>query len=587
VTFVLRDYQVAAVNAVWDYFRRGFRGNPIIALGTGTGKSLINAEIISGMVDKYPHTNILCLTHVKELIANNYATLLRHSPHLQQLSGVYSAGLKRREHTQINFAGIQSVYKYPAKYRRTNVVIIDECHLVGSAQNSRYIEFLEKLRHYNPKIKVIGLTATPFRLGMGMLVDGPLFSDVIFDITTGEGFVWMLDSGYLSTLHPKRPSIELDTDSIRMAGGEFVSKDVEQAFEEQDITGRALMETLQLGAGRQHGLIFGSSIDHVEHITRWLQDAGEEALCVHSKLPTKERDRAIQLFKDKQIRFLVNKDILTTGFDAPHIDMIVMLRPTQSPGLWVQMLGRGTRPVYAEGYDLSTWQGRREAIANGPKPDGCLVLDFVGNTLRLGPINYPQRPRRRGSGSGTPPVRECPRCHELVHIKLMQCPSCGYEFPQPEKIEDTASTAKLVEHEKPREKTKHPPKQLMVESIAATRHLKIGKPDSVKVHYYCEDGNTYYTWVGLDHDHPYVKLKAMNWWKAHRASPMYEEPASTDALLNLFDEQVRKPVYIEIQKNGKYYEITGYDFSGDGFGPPQDLGPTPVDEKIKYEDVPF
>lgn len=587
MTFTLRDYQTAAVQAIWQYFLDGNTGNPVVSLGTGTGKSLINAELIRGMVEAYPHTSILCLTHVKELIENNHSTFVAHAPHLERITGVYSAGLGKRETAQISFAGIQSVAKYPAKYRGVDIVIIDECHLVGTSQSSRYVSFLAKLKQYNPKLKVIGLTATPFRLGLGMLTDGELFDDIVFDITTGDGFVWMLQSGYLSPPHPKKPKVELDTDSIRMAGGEFVAKDVSEAFEEQDVLTKALIETLETGRGRDHVLVFTSSIEHVDKVTAWLNDVGETAAAVHSKMPAKQRDEAIQAFKDKRIRFLVNKDILTTGFDAPHIDMIVMLRPTQSPGLWVQMLGRGTRPVFAEGdYDLSTWQGRRQAIADGPKPDGCLVLDFVGNTARLGPINYPQKPRRRGSGGGEAPVRTCPVCDEMVHVREPSCPVCGYVFPVSEKIKNEASTAALVHYEEDEPKPpKHPPIVLEVESIACTRHIKAGKPDSVKVHYYCEDGNTYYTWVGLEHDHWFVQRKAETWWKSHRASPIYDQPTTTDELLNVFDEQVKKPKQIQVQKDGRYFEILSYDFTGDGFGPPQNLGTeSPV---LIEDDIPF
>lgn len=587
MTYVLRDYQDAAVRAVWSYFEGGGRGNPIIALGTGTGKSLINAELIRSMTEAFPHTSILCLTHVKELIENNHATLLKHAPHLKPITGVYSAGLGKRETAQISFAGIQSVAKYPAKYRGVDIVLIDECHLVGTAASSRYIDFLTKLRQYNPKIKVIGLTATPFRLGVGMLTDGGLFDEVIFDITTGSGFVWMLDSGYLSPPHPKRPKTELNTDAIKIQGGEFQAKGIEEAFETQDVLERALVETLEQGVGHDHALVFTSSIAHVDRVVEWLKSVGETAAGVHSKMPAKDRDEAIRAFKAGELRFLVNKDILTTGFDAPFIDMIVMLRPTQSPGLWVQMLGRGTRPVYAPGYDLTTWQGRREAIAAGPKPDGCLVLDFVGNTLRLGPINDPKKPKRRGSGGGSAPVRECPVCHELVTVREPSCPVCYYRFPVQERVKETASTHALVmyeQQEKPA-KVKQPPKQLEVLSIACTRHIKIGKPDSVKVHYYCEDGNTYAEWINPEHEHEFVQRKVRTWWESHRSSPMYDQPDTTDELLSVFDEQVRKPKFIEVQKVDKYYEILAYDFLGNGFGAPQDL--TQDDQILIDDEIPF
>ena len=184
MTLTLREYQKAAVNSFWRYFNDGGMGNPIIAMPTGTGKSLINAAIIHSAISAYPHTHILCLTHVQELIENNYKTLLKLWPDAP--FGVYSAGLGRKDiHKQITFGGIGSVYKRAKLFQKTALILIDECHLVSDRESGMYLKFILALKELNPAVKVIGMSATPFRSGMGHLIDGKLFDEVCFDLTSG------------------------------------------------------------------------------------------------------------------------------------------------------------------------------------------------------------------------------------------------------------------------------------------------------------------------------------------------------------------------------------------------------------------
>src|SRR5690606_36427951 len=130
-----------------------------------------------------------------------------------------------------------------------------------------------------------------------------------------------------------------------------------------------------------------SGIEHAEHIAEFLTRFGIDCAAVHSKQSAEYNDKAILAFKEGSLRAIVNYGKLTTGFNHPGIDAIAMFRPTMSVPLWVQMLGRGTRP------------------ADGKKD--CLVLDYARNTPRLGPINDPVIPRRKGEGGGDPPVKVC------------------------------------------------------------------------------------------------------------------------------------------------------------------------------------
>lgn len=555
---ILRDYQQAAVDAVWRYFSTK-TGDPIVVLPTGTGKSLVAAALITSMCGAYPGTRVLCLTHVKELIENNYETLLRYWPGAP--AGIYSAGLKRKDiHAAITFAGIQSIRNKVKLFSRTDIIIIDECHLLSDDEKSGYVAFIAALRQFNPKLKVIGLTATPFRLRMGLLTDGGFFDDVCFDLSSGPAFIWMLEQGYLSPLVPKKMSTYIDTTGVGTVGGDFKEGDLERAMEEQDIIGPALRETAELASDRSSWLIFAASIAQCEDIAQRLNDMGIPATTVHSRV--KDRDQRIADFKAGKYRALVNKNILTTGFDHPLIDCIVILRPTKSPGLWVQILGRGTRPVFAPGFDITTQAGRLAAIAAGPKQD-CLVLDFARNTASLGPINYPKIPNKKGKGGGSPPVRECPECSPptYVHISLKCCPECGYEFPVEVKTDRQASTEELVAGAP----KIYPTQSFRVDRMMATRHQKMGRPDSVRISYY-SGVRKFDIWIGVEHPEYIMQKKAATWWRLH-APKGEEQPRTTDDLLRRFGE-AKAPSHIKVLLKPRREEVLDYDFTGSGFEVP-------------------
>lgn len=529
----LRDYQEGAVHSIFDYFSQS-TGNPIVAMPTGTGKSVVISDFTKRACITYPGTQVMMLTHVKELIEQNYKNLIKHWPTAP--AGVYSAGLGRKEHKPpIVFAGIQSVYRKPQLFGRVDLVLVDECHLVSPKGTTMYRGFLDELRAVNPYLKVVGFSATPFRMGQGMLTDDDaLFTDVCFDMTSREAFNWLIAQGWLSRLVPKQTTAELDITGVRMSGGEFVLADLQDKVDKDAVTIAALKETVALASERRHWLIFASGVQHSEHVASFLESQfGIEAAAVHSKLTGEERDRRINDFKQGRLRALVNNNILTTGFDFPGIDCIVMLRPTASPGLWVQMLGRGTRP--------------------SPGKDNCLVLDFAGNTKRLGPINDPVLPRRRGKGPpGAAPVRLCEVCGCYSHASCRFCenPDCGVEFPRSVKIVSQASMQELIAGIVPKLET------FNVTHVSYRLHHKEGKPDSMRVDYYC--GLRRFTeYICLDHG-GYAARLAKQWWEMR--SP-WGVPPSVHAGMEAIN-YLRVPQRITVAMKKNYPEIAGYDFNG-------------------------
>lgn len=541
-----RPYQAQAVRGIWQYFMQGGKGNPVVAMPTGTGKSLVIADFMRGVLEAYPNQHILNLTHVKELISQNHAQLNRLWP--QANAGIFSAGLGQRDVAQVTFAGIQSVHKRARLFQRTNLILVDECHLVSPNANTMYQSFIAGLRAYNPQLKIVGLSATPYRLGQGSITSGGIFTDICVDQTSPEWFAYFIENGWLAPLIPKRPETTMDLSRVRTRGGEFMAADIQLELESQQITMRALSEAYEYARDRRHWVVFASSIDHAEECSELLRMMGVSNVVVHSKMDAETRDKNIELFRSGAVRAIINRDILTTGFDVPHIDCIVMLRPTQSAGLWVQMLGRGTRPA--------------------PGKEDCLVLDFAGNTARLGPIDRPHIPKRRGPGGGPAPVKVCPSCAAYVHASATKCPHCDHEFPRdlaPKLTEEASALALLSSKDMPQVEV------FAVHSMIAeeTTSRKDGTP-MLRVSYYCgKQGIRRFTnHVCFEHT-GFAQRKAHEWWKLHSCADLHMayNPPDTVTRASAYFNEVFKPTHIRVWVNkGKYPEIMAYDFTGTAFG---------------------
>ena len=544
-----RDYQAYAINELFGYFEKRPDGNPIVVMPTGTGKSIVIGGFIKEVLHRYPGQRIMKLTHVKELIAQNLNRMLDIWP--EAPVGVFSAGLKRREILKpITFAGIASAVKRPKAFGHIDLVLIDECHLVSPKADTMYQSFLNALKETNPNLRTIGFTATHYRLGQGLLTEGGLFDDVCVDMSTMESFNWFIDQGYLCRLVPRPTTTELDIEDVKIQRGEYNLKQLQEAVDREDITKNALQETLALAADRKHWLVFSSGIDHAINITLMLLRMGIPATCVHSKMSGNERDKRIRGFLNGKYRAIVNNGILTTGFDFPAIDLIVMLRPTQSPGLWVQMLGRGTRADYAPGHDLTTTVGRLQAIATSAKKN-CLVLDFAGNTKKLGPVNDPVIPKRKGKGGGEAPVKICDGCGVFCHASVRVCPECGFVFPRMVKIARTASNQDLIASSTPKVET------FKVDRITYNSHYKQDRPTSLRVSYYC-GLRMFEEWVCLEHT-GYARKLAIDWWRQRSTDKAPPPETVADAFERL--DALRTPSHIRVWVNKKYPEVLNYAYA--------------------------
>lgn len=526
----LRPYQKEAIDSTFRYFADN-DGNPLIVLPTGTGKSVVIAEFCRQTLTDWPDTKILVVTHVRELIKQNHDELKTLWP--EAPAGINSAGLKKRDYEPpIVFCGIQSVHKKASKFVKVDLVLIDEVHLVPRKTNTMYQRFLSNLKIMNPHMRVIGLTATPYRLDSGLLHAG---KEALFDAVSYEAELKdMVDQGYLTRLMSKQPKTRLDVSSVSIRGGEFVAGELERAVDRTDVNESVVREIVMLGAERKSWLIFCAGVKHATHIAEIVRRYGVSCETIFGDTPSAERDRIVRDFKAGKIRALASMGVLTTGFNAPIVDLLAILRPTESTGLYIQIMGRGMR--------------------NSPGKEDCLVLDFAGNIARHGPVDRvnPKKPRQ-SDGEGVAPTKTCPKCQSIVFAGTSECPDCGYRWPPtPIAIDQTATTLPVMSMNAPSEWFK-------VNSVSYRLHKKAGSPDSMRVEYRCGIA-LHSEWVCFDHK-GYPHDKALRWWQRRMTGPGILPKSTADAIEK--SESLRKPAEIKVRKNGKYTEIVEFRFMSD------------------------
>ncbi len=329
----LRPYQREAVEAVWRYLRER-DGNPCVVLPTAAGKSHIIATICQEAVQRW-NGRVLILAHVKELLEQAADKLQRTAPDLPV--GIYSAGLKRRDlGYAVTIAGIQSVYEKACDVGPMDLVIVDEAHLIQPGEDEgRYGQFVRDARVINPHLRIIGTTATPFRMRTGPIcTPNGILNEICYEVSVRE----LIVQGYLCPLRTKAGTQRPDYDQLHVRGGEFVADEVEALMDDDALVGSACREIVEHTQNRKSVLIFASGVQHGQHIVRVLEQSNK-ADCgfVCGETPPSDRSAILRRFREGALKYLCNVNVLTTGFDAPNIDCVALVRPTLSPGLYYQM----------------------------------------------------------------------------------------------------------------------------------------------------------------------------------------------------------------------------------------------------------
>jgi DNA repair protein RadD len=520
-----RYYQSEAVAAIWNHIRTN-DDHALAVLPTGSGKSYILSQLAKDVIAW--NGRICILSHVKELIGQVAEHIHAVAPEIPL--GIYSAGLKSRDlGYPVTVAGIQSAVNAAEAFGPVDVICIDEVHRVPEDGDGQYLTFLETAKKLNPNVRLIGLTATPFRTSSGMICGpGKLFSRICYSIGVRE----LIVKDYLSPLKSKSTIEKTDLSKVHVRGGEFIQGELEKTMMSDDgLVVRACLEICQRTEQRKSVLVFATGVEHAKMIAQFLRDIeGDEKVgMVFGETSSDERTAAIKAFREGGIKYLVNVDVLTTGFDAPNVDGIAVLRPTMSAGLWAQMCGRGLR------------------IAPG-KTD-CLILDYGGNLIRHGPIDR-MVIEEHGKAAPADPWKECPACLEVVPRTCEVCPDCGTKFEKKTREarghDDTASD---------RDALSGPETIAEIDYQVHEKRKDNGISRTLRVNYYCGLMHTPADFVCLEHV-GFARQKAVAWWKARSSEPV---PATIEEALKVIKEKgLKEPKQIVFRSEGPYLKAERY-----------------------------
>jgi len=445
-----------------------------------------------------------------------------------------------------------------------NGILAHNCHLIPPDGEGMYRTFLADAKVVNPNVRLVGLTATPYRMTTGTICGADkLLNHVCYEVGVRE----LIVQGYLCPLKSKAGKRKADTSGLHLRGGEFIAGEVEQLMDDDSLVRSACREIIAHAQDRRSVLIFAAGVQHALHVQRVLDSLGHECGFVHAETLPFDRTETLKRFRKGELKYLVNVNVLTTGFDAPNIDCIALLRPTNSPGLYYQMVGRGFRLH--------------------PGKDDCLVLDFGGNILRHGPVDDLQI-KEPGQGDGDAPAKECPQCQAVIHAAYATCPECGHEFPPPDRQrhDQEASTAGILSGETT--DTEHEVTDTFY-SVHVKRDAPEDHPRTMRVEYRIGFNQYVSEWVCVEHS-GYARAKAESWWRARSREPV---PGTAEEAVELAEMgALAKTLAVTVRQvaGEKYDRIIRHAL---GPIPPRPEDPDQFDDDaplpcgVDAEDVPF
>ncbi|UQZ90860.1 hypothetical protein C4J81_17245 [Deltaproteobacteria bacterium Smac51] len=410
MTIELRPYQLEALDTVMA----DLKAEPFVLLqaATAAGKTIMFSEIIRRWMTEYPAMSIWVMAHRQELVTQAYQKLLKVWPEGSRYLGLACASVGPVSTVRPVTIGSVQTLDSRSWERRVDLLIVDECHRIPAVESGgQYHSVVGRLKESNPNLRVLGVTATPYRLGHGYIYGDDckagrtnLFPKLNHQIGLDE----LTAAGYLTPIRAKEAAdLGAELAAIKLSHGEYDSKELNSLLIRSVHIQSAVDAYNKYGEGRSKILIFAASIEHAEKLTDAFSRAGHSAATVHSKMHRRDRLTTLSSFDHGDLKVLVNVGILTEGWDSPAVDLIMLCRPTMAPALFVQMIGRGTRLH--------------------PGKNDLLVLDLSGNYKRHG---APANPvvRKPGSGGGEPPYKSCPECGNLLPVSSLTCGDCGHHW---------------------------------------------------------------------------------------------------------------------------------------------------------------
>jgi DNA repair protein RadD len=569
--YTLRPYQKEAVQNTVEYFKKR-REPAVIVLPTGAGKSLVIAELA-----RMAKGRVLVLAHVKELVEQNHQKYESY----KLKAGVYSAGLNKKESNHnVIFGSIQSVARaHDYFFENFSLIIIDECHRVNSDDDTQYSDVINKLKEKNPGLCILGLTATPYRLGMGWIYEynyqGELktqekrfFKRCIYDLPLD----YMIRNKFLtSPVKVDIPVTSYDFSEISEAGKLYSASEVERLLKQQKrLTPLIIKNIVDITESydRKGVMIFSSTVKHAQEIFSYLPEG--QASLITGETENIQRDEIINSFKEKEIKYLVNVSVLTTGFDAPHVDVIAILRPTESVSLYQQIIGRGLRleegkkdcfildytgmghDIYAP--EIGDKKPNKESVAVIiPCPKCGFENNFWGKTDEDGNVLEHYGRKCKGATQDYNSLEIFP-CGHRFRFKV--CPSCGEENDITAR-ECTSCQTVLIDADS------------KLKQARLSKNAHVLTPDSIDLEEKTDkNGNAYLDVTYYDFDSKYLKeihylnnttsLKKfnINFLRSHLKRPEFGPYIKTvdDVIDNA--HYLRKPKFIIARKQDKYWRIT-------------------------------
>jgi DNA repair protein RadD len=344
----------------------------------------------------------------------------------------------------------------------------------------------------------------------------------------------------LCRLTSKQSRHSVDSTKLAIKNGEFDSDALSLAFDTDGIVNQAVGEILHETRNRKSVLIFCCNVAHAEHVQQLIESqAGQRVGLITGETADNQRDLEVNRFKDGQLKFLVNVNVFTEGFDARLVDCVVLLRSTLSPGLYYQMVGRGLR-------------------LHETKSD-CLILDFGGNVMRHGCIDAikVQGDKAKGGSVAEAAAKECPECESMVSVVYKTCPECGFPWPIEERKPNHQPTADAVAVTTDQLK----PSTWNVNRVYYCQHEKRGFKEgdlrTMRVSYYQDRVLVAEEWVCVEHS-GWANERALSWWNERTLAPMPATAHEAAKLATL--GYLAEPTQIEIVKppGEKFSRITKY-----------------------------
>jgi DNA repair protein RadD len=538
ISMALRPYQQEVIDLAINQFKQS--PDPIIIDAcVGAGKTLIISHIARHVVKK--GGRVISLAHSQELVAGAHKTFTRYAPDME--CGIFSAGMGKKEtEHEVTFCSEKSLVNSLDKFQPIDLLIIDEAHRVNDrSEKTCYMRIIKHFQDANPKLRVLGLTGTAFRTGTGKITgEKRLFKKVVASITVPE----LVDQGYLTQPIAPINQDAYDFNGVKKTAGKFKDSDLQESVSDVRLTQTIIDDIVLKSADRNKVLIFASTLRHAKEILGYLPK--NEAGYLDGSLSKTDRESVLSDFSTGAIKYLVNRDILTTGYDETAIDAVCILRPTESRGLLIQIIGRGLR----------LHDGKNDV----------LILDYAENFIRHGSLDViftrEMKDKKQGGGSG---LKQCPSCDEWLNEMARNChcghqfiwrdcPSCGKKNDVTRRYCNSCDTELIDPNDKLTGAANDDGRKVLtVNSMTVSSYVK--NKETLRVSFHTDEGIICKFIVPGSGYMKFFLSRALR-CRGDRLDRFMQMPLS-----QLVNQEFSQPISIDVKPDGKFWNVTAINFS--------------------------